>query len=182
MLWNLKTFRTWGELDTFLGNLPSWTGVIDAHPEKSKAHDLAVKYHGKLRIGFSDDREAASEMAVFFPMKTGEAGRVNIDRTMALDTFVHDYINGGVILPPDARQLGENMPRKEFNGFYHQQMQMVRVEEENTKGITVARWKHNKNPDHWHHAGMMATVAALAKPMLVVPPAISRALNRSFFK
>jgi hypothetical protein len=182
MLWNLRIFRTWKELDEFLSNLPSWTGVIDAHPEKSKAHDLALKYHGKLRIGFSDDREAASEMAVFYPLKSGEAGRVNIDRTMALDTFVNDYITGKVILPVDARQLGESMPRKEYNGFYHQQMQMVRVEEENTKGIIVARWKHNKNPDHWHHAGMMATVAAIAKPLLVVPAGISKAINRSFFQ
>jgi hypothetical protein len=181
MLWGIQLFNNWESLDTFLSRLISWTGVIDAHPEKAKAHDLAMKFHGKLRIGFTDDREQASEMANFLPVKIGEAGRVNIDKTMAMDTFVQDMLQGRVILPPDARELGERMPRKEYNGFYHQQLQLVRVEEENTKGTIVARWKKNRNPDHWHHAGMMATVATLGQPTLSVPAEISNALNRSMF-
>jgi len=182
MLWNVKIFRKWDELDKFLQGLVSWVGIIDAHPEKSKAHDLAMKYHGRLRIGFSDDREQASEMAMFHPVRQGEAARVNIDKTMALDTFVSDYIDGKAILPIDARELGEEMPRKDFNGFYHQQMQMVRVEEENTRGTIVARWKKNKNPDHWHHAGMFATVAAQIKPPLYVPSMISSAMNSNVIR
>lgn len=182
MLWNLKLFRTFDELDKFLGSLSSWVGIIDAHPEKHKAHELAMKYHGKLRIGFSDDREQASEIANFHPLKAGEAGRVNIDKTMALDTFIADYINGNVILPADARSLGESMPRKEFNGFYYQQLQMVRVEEENTKGTIVGKWKKNRMADHWHHAGMFATVAAQLQPSLSVPAGISKALNVSMFR
>lgn len=179
MLWNLKIFKTWQELDNFLGSLSQWVGIIDAHPEKKAAHDLAMKYHGKLRIGFTDDRMQASEMANFLPIKVGEAGRVNIDKTMAMDTFVGDYIDGNVVLPSDARELGEHHTRKGYNGFYYQQMQLVRVTEEDTKGKEVARWKKNKNADHWHHAGMMATVAGLARPQLMVPGSISQALNRS---
>jgi len=182
MLWNLKLFRKWDELDNFLSGLVSWVGVIDAHPEKSKAHDLAMKYHGRLRLGFTDDREQASEMATWHTLKQGEAGRVNIDKTMACDTFVADYINGRAILPIDARELGEEMPRKDFNGFYYQQLQMVRVEEENSKGVIVARWKKNRNLDHWHHAGMFATVAAGGKPPLHVPAAISNALNANLIR
>jgi hypothetical protein len=113
-------------------------------------------------------------------MKHREAGRVNIDRTMALDTFISDYINGNAILPADARDIGESMPKKPYNGFYHQQLQMVRVEEENTRGIVVARWVHNStHDDHWHHAGMMATVAAKMRPTLSIPAALSSGLNRS---
>lgn len=182
MLWNIKLFRTFDELDNFLKTLVSWTGVIDAHPEKSKAHDLALKYHGRLRIGFSDDREQASEMATFHKIEAGKAGRVNIDKTMALDTFVADYLNGNAVIPTDARMLGEDMPRKDFNGFYYQQLQMVRVEEENTKGTIVGRWKKNRNPDHWHHAGMFATVAATQKPLLTVPANISAALNSNLMR
>jgi hypothetical protein len=177
LLWNLKLFRTFDELDKFLGSLVSWVGIIDAHPEKSKAHDLALKYHGKLRIGFSDDREQASEMATFHTLKAGEAGRVNIDKTMAMDTYIADYIDGRAILPPEARMLGEEMPRKDFNGFYYQHLQLVRVEEENTRGTIVARWKKNRNDDHWHHAGMFATVASSQRPTLLVPRDISLALN-----
>jgi hypothetical protein len=179
MLWNVKMFRTFDELDKFLSGLVSWVGIIDAHPEKSKSHDLAMKYHGKLRIGFSDDREQQSEMAIFHTLKAGEAGRVNIDKTMALDTYIADFIDGRATLPSDARLLGEAMPRKDFNGFYYQHLQMVRVEEENSKGTIVGRWKKNRNDDHWHHAGMFATVAAQQRPKLMVPPEISMALNRS---
>lgn len=181
MLWKIQMFRTFEELDNFLGGLTTWTGIIDAHPEKRAAHALALKYHGKLRLGFSDDREQASEMANFFPVKAGEAGRVNIDKTMAMDTFIADYLNGRAWLPKDARELGEDLPRKEYNGFYAQQLQLVRVEEENTKGNIVARWKKNRSADHWHHAGMFATVAANAKPVLSVSPELSQALNRSMF-
>lgn len=186
MLWNLKTFRAdkngWGELDKFLGALTSWVGIIDAHPEKSKARDLALKYHGKLRVGFSDDREQQSEIAIFHKLKPGEAGRVNIDKSIAMDTFIADYMNGNVILPSDARELGESMPRKPYNGWYHQQLQLVRVEEENTRGTIVAKWKKNRTDDHWHHAGMFATVASQLTPSLQVPVLISKAFNQSVFR
>lgn len=182
MLWGVKLFREWSDLDRFLGSLSSWVGIIDAHPEKHKARELAMKYHGKLRVGFSENREQASEIAVFHPVKQGEAGRVNIDKTMALDTYIADYMNGNVILPSDARELGEAMPRKPFNGLYYQQLQMVRVEEENTKGTIVGRWKKNRMPDHWHHAGMFATVAAQLQPSLSVPAGLSKALNVHMFR
>jgi hypothetical protein len=181
MLWNVKLFRTFDELDKFLSDLSTWVGIIDAHPEKHKAHELCLKFHGKLRLGFSEDREQASEMANFHPVKVGEAARVNIDKNMALDTFINDYITGNAILPIDARGLGEPMPKKPYNGFYYQQLQMVKVQEENTKGVIVSKWKKNRMPDHWHHAGMFATVAAQLQPALVVPPDLSRALNVSMF-
>lgn len=177
MLWNLKLFRTFEQLDQFLDSLTSWSGVVDAHPEKRKAHELALKYHNKLRLGFSEERTQASEMAIFHRAKHGEASRVNIDKTMALDSFINDFINGGAVIPADARELGESMPRKPYNGFYHQLTQMVRVEEENTRGTLIGRWKKNKNDDHWHHAGMFASVAALQRPSLVIPSGLSGALN-----
>jgi hypothetical protein len=105
--------------------------------------------------------------------------RVNIDKSAALDMFIADYLNGIARLPADARELGEKMPRKDFNGFYYQQLQMVRIEEENTRGDMRGRWKKNRNPDHWHHAGMFATVASMQKPSLSVPAGLSAALNRS---
>lgn len=179
MLWNVRIFSSWFELDRFLNSLSSWVGVIDAHPEKSKAYDLALKYHGRLWIGFSEDRPAAHEVANFSILKMGEPGYVTIDKTMALDNFIGDMINGITIFPPNARELGEEMPRKPYNGLYHQLVQMVRVEEENTKGTVVARWKKNRNADHWHHAGMFATVAAIQTPQLQIPASLSAAMNQS---
>jgi hypothetical protein len=179
LLWNLKTFYKWDDLENFLRSLTSWTGVIDAHPEKTKALELAKTFHGKLRVGFSEERDQASEIATFHPVKYGEAARVNIDKSAALDMFIADYLNGISRLPADARDLGETLPQKDFNGFYHQQIQMVRIEEPNTKGDMRGRWKKNRNPDHWHHAGMFATVASMQKPSLSVPAGLAVALNRN---
>jgi Phage terminase large subunit gpA, ATPase domain len=179
MLWNIKMFRNWSDLDKFLSSLNSWVGVIDAHPEKSKSYDLAQKYHGRLWIGFSDDRPQAHEMANYSILKFGEPGYVTIDKTMALDNFIRDMIDGNVILPPNARDLGEEMRSKPYNGLYHQLTQMVRVEEENLRGNVVARWRKNRNADHWHHAGMFATVAALQAPQLHIPSALASAMNRT---
>jgi hypothetical protein len=120
-----------------------------------------------------------SETAIFHPLKHGEAGRVNIDKSMALDSFIQDFINGNAWLPIDARTLGEDMPRKPFNGLYSQLTQMVRLEEENTQGTIVGRWRKNRNPDHWHHAGMFATTAALTQPALQIPSGLSTFLNRN---
>lgn len=179
MLWALKIFNSWYDLDNFLESLHSWVGVVDAHPEKSKAYDLALKYHGRLWIGFSEDRPAAHEAANFSTLKYGEPGYVTIDKTMVLDNFIQDMLTGRTIFPPDARELGEHMPRKPYNGMYHQLTQMVRVEEENTKGTIVAHWKKNRNADHWHHAGMFATVAAVKTPMLSIPASLASAMNRN---
>jgi Phage terminase large subunit gpA, ATPase domain len=179
MLWQLKLFSNWLDLEKFLGSLTSWVGVIDAHPEKSRAHDLALKYHGRLWLGFSEDRPAAHEVANFSTLKVGEPGYVQIDKTMALDNFIQDMLNGGVVFPSDARELGEEMPRKPYNGMYHQLTQMVRVEEENARGNIVARWKKNRNADHWHHAGMFATVAAIQSPQLMIPASLAAAMNHS---
>jgi hypothetical protein len=54
----------------------------------------------------------------------------------------------------------------------------VRLEEENAKGTVIARWKKNKNPDHWHHAGMFAMIAAIQKPVLDVPASLANAFQK----
>jgi hypothetical protein len=75
--------------------------------------------------------------------------------------------------------LGEEMPRRDWNSFYHHLIQQVRVEEEDAKGRITARWQKNKNPDHWHHADMFAFIATLGKPQLRIPATISRAMQRA---
>ena len=104
---------------------------------------------------------------------------MTIDKTMALDGLIRDMIDGNVILPPDARDLGEQMRGKPYNGMYHQLFQMVRVEEENLRGNTVARWRKNRNADHWHHAAMFASVAAIQSPQLSIPTSLATAMNRT---
>jgi len=180
MAWQLHIFREWDQLDNFLSKLISFNCVIDAHPEKRNARDLALKYPGKVWLGFEEDRPATEEIAVYYPAKSRtEVGKVLIDRTMAFDQVISDYLGGRIVLPADARELGEYLERKDYNGFYYHLIQMVRTEEEDTKGRVVARWRKNKNPDHWHHTEMFETIATMRRPSLEVPVSIQEAFQKS---
>lgn len=177
-LWAMKIFKEWNELDNFLGTLTNFVAVCDAHPEKRAARDLSIKYHGKFWLGFELDRPQTQEIAVWHPLKHKEAGKCVIDRTMAFDTVINQYMRGNVLLPPNARELGEYLQRRDYNGFYSHMIQMVRVEEEDTQGRIVARWKKNKNPDHWHHADMFAMIASLRKPSLDISRDVLRMIEK----
>jgi hypothetical protein len=175
----MEIFKEWQQLDNFLSRLTSFNCVIDAHPEKRAARDLSLKYPGKVWLGFELDRPQTQEIAVWHPLKYGEAGKVVIDRTMAFDTVIQQYIEGRVHLVPNARDLGEYLDRRDYNGFYYQMIQQVRVEEEDAQGRIVARWKKNKNQDHWHHADMFEAIATLRQPTLEIPTSIVQAFQRS---
>jgi hypothetical protein len=176
--WQTKIFREWHELDNWLEQLTNFVAVCDAHPEKRAARDLSLKYQGKFWLGFELDRPQTQEIAVWHPLKYKEAAKCVIDRTMAFDSVISQYMNGNVILPTNARELGELHTRKDYNGFYWQMIQMVRVEEEDTQGRTVARWKKNKNPDHWHHADMFNFIATMKRPSLDISHGILEMLER----
>jgi hypothetical protein len=169
--------NAWDKLDAWLSDLTSFICVIDAHPEKRAARDLSLKYPGRVFLGFEMDRPQTEQVGVWSPVKFGEAGKVIIDRTMAFDSVIHQVMNGNYVLPKEARELGESMPRLEYNGFYHQMIQQVREEYDDTKGRTVARWRRNKNPDHWHHADMFAFIATLRQPTLVIPKDMGNTLR-----
>lgn len=168
----------WDKLDRYLSTLNSFTCVIDAHPEKTKARELALKYHGRVWMGFEKDRPDQPEVADFHKLKNGHPGEVVIDRTMAFDTTIAQYMKGEVLLPMDAREIGEYLPRLPWNGFYNHMVQQKRIEEEDSKGRIVARWLKTKNPDHWHHADMFEFIATLKKPSLIVPASVSKAFDR----
>lgn len=185
-LWNMWHIKdrpgktAWEILDEdILSKLGSWVCVCDAHPDKRGARYLSVKYPGRFFMGFEKDRPEQEEIARFDQTKYGEPTKVIIDRTLAFDTVIHQMMNGNYILPPEARELGEVMPRRDFNAFYHHMIQMVRVEEEDTRGRIVASWKKNSNPDHWHHTRMFAFVATLKRAMLSVNPVAGAALKRA---
>jgi Phage terminase large subunit (GpA) len=181
--WRMLIFsgqNKWDKLDRWLASLGSFVCVIDAHPEKTAAADLSIRYPGRVWVGFEKDRPNQAEMADFDePKYDKEADEVNIDRTMAFDSVIASYLNGQVILSRDARDIGEHMPKLPYNGFYYQMTQQARVEEEDAKGRIVAFWKKNKNPDHWHHADMFEFVATLRTPHLIVPTGIGDLFQRS---
>ena len=167
------------QLDKWLEGLGSFVCVIDAHPDKREAAQLSVKYPNQVFIGFEMDRPQTETMADFQKVKYREPTKVTIDRTMAFDSVIAQMMDGNYVLPWHARELGEIMPRRDYNGFYHHMIQMVRVEEEDTKGRIIARWAKNKNPDHWHHASMFAFISTLRKPQLRINAGISSAFKEA---
>lgn len=185
-LWNLYHIKdkpgrsAWEQLDEMLlSKLTSWVAVCDAHPDKRGAQALAIKYRGKFWMGFEKDRPDQEDTANFMKPAFKEPGKVIIDRTLAFDTVIHQMMNGFYILPPHARMLGYEMPRRDYNAYYHHMIQQVRVEEEDSNGRITARWQKNKNPDHWHHAKMFAMVASLGKATMQIPTNIGNAFRKA---
>ena len=185
VLWQLKLLGQkgdkthWAQLDEWLASLGSFTCVIDAVPEKTMAQELSKKYPGRVFVGFEEDRPAQAEMAVFSPVKRGEVAKVNIDRTAAFDHVIKTYMDGNVVLTANARELGEHMPRLNYNGFYHQMIQQVRAPEYDKSDRLIYRWKKNKKPDHWHHADMFEMIATEKEPYVALSPQQAELFERS---
>lgn len=200
MLWDIRILTehknsegndAWDKLDKYLASLHAFVCVIDANPEKTRSKELSLKYPGQVWMGWERDRPNQAELAVFNPdrPRRGESGEVVIDRTMAFDQYIKDFQEGLYGLPANARELGEHHPKKNFNGFYSQHLEMARVVEvpEESNSVfdlkphkpTVVRWKKTRNPDHFHHASMFQTIAFLRKPPMTIPKGIISAFNQA---
>jgi phage terminase large subunit GpA len=195
-LWDTKVVTSsggrskWTVLDEdILPRTHNWIALIDAHPAKEEVEALCKKWGGRVWMAFEKDAPNQPETADWQNFRFGEVPKVNIDRTMAFDGYIKKYIDGLCELPRDARELGEHQPRLSYNGFYHQHLQMVRVEQargsENTTGTAksysseqiVARWVKNKVADHWHHSSMFGFVATLKDVPLDIPADVGEVLR-----
>jgi hypothetical protein len=191
-LWRAETVtadgtRTkWQVLEEdYLQSLSNWICVIDAHPDKEEVEALSKKYSGRLWMGFEKDRPEQEATAKFQEVKWGEPAKVNIDRTMAFDSYIKMFLDGNASLPREARDIGQYMPGKPYNGFYHHHLQMTRVEQADASERIIARWVNGKvrldsstqkatakagnRPDHFHHSSMFAFVASMQDAPLIVP-------------
>lgn len=197
-LWKVQTITSragetkWSIFERdILNSLSNWICVIDAHPDKEDVEALSIKYSGRLWMGFEKDRPDQEVTAKYQEAKWQEPAKVNIDRTMAFDSLIKSYLDGNSILPRDARDLGEYLPGKAYNGFYHHHLMMTRVQQADTSERMVARWVNGKvhtdgkktapksgnRPDHWHHADMFALVASMQD----VPLSIASEVGEVFF-
>ena len=181
----------WQVLDEdVLDAYSSWVCVCDAHPDKEDCEALSKKWSGRFYMGFEKDRPEQEETARFQTSTWGEAAKVTIDRTMAFDSYIKGYLDGNVDLPKDVRQLGEYMPKKPYNGFYHHHFQMVRVQQADASDRLVARWvnggignrrragsKPGNRPDHYLHSCMFALVAGMRSSPLVIPANVGAAFR-----
>lgn len=193
-LWRVQAITSSGDMTKWqvferdiLQSLSNWIAVIDAHPDKEEVESLSKRYPGRVWMGFEKDRPDQEVTAKFQEAKYGEPAKVNIDRTMAFDSYIKLFIDGNAILPREARELGELMPNKAYNGFYHHHLMMTRVEQADASERLIARWVNGKirtegakkitakagnRPDHWHHSCMFAWVAGMKETPLIVTPEV----------
>lgn len=185
----------WSVLEEdFLQSFSNWICVIDAHPDKEEVEALSKKYSGRVWMGFEKDRPDQEVTAKFMEAKHGEPAKVNIDRTMAFDSYIKLFIDSNADLPRDAHELGEYMPQKPYNAFYHHHLMMTRVEQADASDRLVARWVNGKirlgtgasaqkksgnRPDHFHHSCMFAWVASMKMAPLVIEPEVGELFQRS---
>lgn len=181
--------------DKFLNSLSNWIAVIDAHPDKEDVEELSKKWSGRLWMGFEKDRPDQEATAKFQEAKYQEPAKVNIDRTMAFDSYIKLFLDGNAELPREAREIGEYMPQKPYNAFYHHHLMMTRVEQADASERIVARWVNGKvrtdaatqkktakignRPDHFHHSCMFAWVASMQGAPLVVEPEVGQLFQRA---
>jgi hypothetical protein len=125
--------------------------VMDAGPEYHKARGLqASQPKGRVWLCFYNLNDTKDDELCRWDKKKGI---VQADRTRAIDRLIDKILNrDGWTLPANAR----NLPN-----YYGQMTASVRVVEENTKGIPVARWVHSQ-PDHALHSEVYCMLAMLA--------------------
>lgn len=198
-LWQAKmivsdgTRSKWKVLrDEVLDAIGNWLCVCDAHPDKEETEELSKKYPGRFFMGFEKDRPDQESTAKFQEVKWGEPAKVNIDRTMAFDTYIKLFLDGNMLLPREARDIGEHMPKKAYNSFYHHHLQMTRVMQADASERLVARWVNGKvsdnqktapksgnRPDHFHHSGMFGLIATMKEAPLQVAPEVGELFQRA---
>jgi hypothetical protein len=150
-----------------------FTCVIDANPERKMATDLALKFWGKVFLAYYAE---IGEIANWkFPTHGGEAGKVTIDRTHGFDTSHGSYLRKQVILPANAREIGEKRRDDPFNGWYKQMMSQVRLlMPKGTANINdmVAKYVQTGGDDHWDHSDLYEfTATTLHMPPVEQLPA-----------
>jgi Phage terminase large subunit gpA, ATPase domain/Terminase large subunit gpA, endonuclease domain len=172
----------WQVLDEeVLGALGNWLAVCDAHPDKEQCEALSKKYGERFWMGFEKDRPEQHETANFIKPTYGEPTKVNIDRTMAFDSYIKQFLDGNMELPAEAREMGEFLPRLSYNAWYQHHFAMVRVEQPDAQEREVARWVNTKGsggkkPDHWHHSGMFGLMASFRETPLTIPEDVGAVL------
>lgn len=174
-----------------LTSYSNWVAVCDAHPDSEDCEALSKRYPGRFWMGYEKDRPDQHETCKFMPAKYGEPAKVNINRTMAFDSYIKGFIDRRHWLPREGGDLGEHMPGKAYNGFFFQHLQMVRVLQADASDRLVARWvngkvdpkqtgktvKQGNRPDHWHHSGMFAWAASQQSTPLVITSQVGSVLK-----
>jgi hypothetical protein len=150
---------SWEGVYRLLQRIPDFMMVMDGQPETAKGTELARAFWGRVFLArYVDTGELAQWK---YPAERGDIGWVKVDRTIAIDTTNSQYMQKRVVLPRNARDLGERKGSLNYNGFYAGMMSLVRTEAPNNQGKMVAKYEKVEGPDHWHHSDVYAMLAGL---------------------
>jgi|GEM_PF-657610 len=133
---HIGTVRSFQELTILYKKYRCTAGVIDAHPEKRKARAWAQKVPHRRFVALFIERENDVKPVTVHPKEN----RVDINRSMVMDTMTVRYMSKRVVLPIDAKHI---------KGFYAQMKSPARVNRLNKDGETISKWIRTNKIDHY---------------------------------
>ena len=141
----IKVGKTdWAGVDLLMVAYNVEVCVIDAMPERQKAHEFRDRWPGTVYLAFYP---AAEHMAGQMLQWNDDNGTVNLHRSGISDTLARRIVDRAISFP---RELTLEAIRHMSNVY--------RALEEGPDGRLRAKWKH-RGPDHTFHAGNYAEAA-----------------------
>ncbi|MAE21973.1 MAG: hypothetical protein CMK92_06030 [Pseudomonas sp.] len=143
------------EIDDLIKRYRVLFTVIDAHPEKRKALELANRFHGIVRLCYYGKGVTGKNINIHKGEPT-----ITVDRTSWLDLSLGRFHSETIHLPLDTSfEYTENLKA------------LVRVYEKDKDGNPVGRYVNGNREDHYAHARNYSEIA--------LPLAINRNKNQN---
>lgn len=134
------------DLDILMRNYKVNFCVIDANPERRKAHEFAMRFYGAVKLCFYANGQSGRTITNSKEVETA----VLVDRTSWLDLALGRFKKGknGILLPVD------------IDLEYKDHMQaLVRIYEKDKDGNPIGKYVCGGSADHYAHARTYSEIA-----------------------
>lgn len=134
------------EIDEIINHYRVNSVVIDAHPERRKAYELAARFPGLIKMCFYGNNITGKQIHV----GKDEEPTITVDRTSWLDLSLGRFRSKGdrLELPVDISP--------EYKSHIKA---LVRIYEKDKNGNAIGRYVNGSNEDHFAHARNYAEIA-----------------------
>lgn len=136
------TLEHFEELDGLMQQYGVRVCVIDANPERRKAHEFASRFYGRVYPCFYGNNVKGKLINL-----NEEAGTITVDRTNWLDTSLSRFRNSTIFIPIDISLDCQEQIKN-----------LVRVYKEDRDGNKIATYVAT-GPDHFGHARNYCEIA-----------------------
>lgn len=145
----------WEDLHLFYRDYKVKVMVIDANPDKQEAIDFQKKHDNVWLAYYMQHMENTSEKVKLHK----EDNIVHIHRTLMMQIVSDLVTTKQLVLPVDIRRI---------RGYYEHMKSPIKALKQNQVGNWVPFYPRTKAPDHYYHAHVYNTVAAMLRPKLPV--------------